>query len=309
MHNVTKKIIVVGLILCSLMAILVAVVTWRKGEIRHFRAFSTEVSQDRIKRNPQRAQSINRTGLDHHLISGSGYLNIQFIERYQANNQKPVVVVCLLAKKEPYIKNWHVFFYGLRSTQDGQIVQRESRDPWQHFQWAVRRLIDGVPQNDPQAWKAMAVAEQDALASKGIECKHFLYDETRLDATQRNYWITDWRWVDDYIALVESLPKDAAIHFHCEHGRGRTTVCMVMYDIFKNAKQVSLQDIVDRQWAIGGEDMFDTAARRGGTWTPEMLQKRKELITQFYAYVVDEKQGYGHTSFAQWQKNHPYKAK
>lgn len=53
--------------------------------------------------------------------------------------------------------------------------------------------------------------------------------------------------VDYFIDFVNKLPNNAWLHFHCKAGIGRTTTFMIMYDIMKNYKDVSLNDIIKRQ--------------------------------------------------------------
>lgn len=53
--------------------------------------------------------------------------------------------------------------------------------------------------------------------------------------------------VDYFINFVNNQPKDTWLHFHCKEGIGRTTTFMIMYDIMKNYKDVSLNDIIKRQ--------------------------------------------------------------
>ncbi|MDI9217757.1 GxGYxYP domain-containing protein [Clostridium tertium] len=53
--------------------------------------------------------------------------------------------------------------------------------------------------------------------------------------------------VDYFIDFVSKLPNDTWLHFHCKAGIGRTTTFMIMYDIMKNYKDVSLNDIIKRQ--------------------------------------------------------------
>lgn len=57
--------------------------------------------------------------------------------------------------------------------------------------------------------------------------------------------------VDHFIELVKSQPENSWLHFHCKAGVGRTTTFMVMYDIVKNHKEVSLDEIIQRQLALG----------------------------------------------------------
>jgi protein-tyrosine phosphatase len=53
--------------------------------------------------------------------------------------------------------------------------------------------------------------------------------------------------IDYFIKFVNNQPKDTWLHFHCKAGIGRTTTFMIMYDIMKNYKDVSLNDIIKRQ--------------------------------------------------------------
>ena len=52
--------------------------------------------------------------------------------------------------------------------------------------------------------------------------------------------------VDYFINFVNNQPKNTWLHFHCKEGIGRTTTFMIMYDIMKNYKDVSLNDIIKR---------------------------------------------------------------
>lgn len=58
--------------------------------------------------------------------------------------------------------------------------------------------------------------------------------------------------VNYFINFVKNQPKDSWLHFHCKEGVGRTTTFMIMYDIMKNYKDVSLNDIIKRQLSLSG---------------------------------------------------------
>lgn len=57
--------------------------------------------------------------------------------------------------------------------------------------------------------------------------------------------------VDYFIEFINAQPKDSWLHFHCKHGVGRTGTFMIMYDMMKNNKEVSADDIIRRQLALG----------------------------------------------------------
>jgi predicted protein tyrosine phosphatase len=101
--------------------------------------------------------------------------------------------------------------------------------------------------------------------------------------------------VDRFVTFVRGLPEKAWLHFHCHGGDGRTTTFMALYDMIRNARNVSLDDIVARQSVIGEYQLF------GGKTEVEKL--RTAFITAFYSYVKDG--GYAAMSWTEWLKTHP----
>jgi len=60
--------------------------------------------------------------------------------------------------------------------------------------------------------------------------------------------------VDYFIELVKSQPSNTWLHFHCKQGIGRTTTFMIMYDMIKNSKNVTADDIIKRQLLLANFD-------------------------------------------------------
>jgi len=90
--------------------------------------------------------------------------------------------------------------------------------------------------------------------------------------------------VDRFILAVRALPKNGWAHFHCEAGRGRTTTFMVLYDILRNAKQVSLDDIARRQQLLGYD--FDVLRPNNPEdWRAPYTEDRIAFVRAFYEYA------------------------
>ncbi len=89
--------------------------------------------------------------------------------------------------------------------------------------------------------------------------------------------------VDRFIDFVKTLPKDSWIYFHCAAGRGRTTSFMVMYDILKNANSVSFDDIIKRQYLLGGADLSKFGS--DSSWKYAYAVQRYQFLKDFYTYV------------------------
>jgi len=97
--------------------------------------------------------------------------------------------------------------------------------------------------------------------------------------------------VDGVVQFYDSLPKDSWVYFHCHHGKGRTSMMIVMWDIMANAPQVALEDIIKRQYLLGSVDLFDTSAWTKSTYSTKKLEERKEFIQKFYAFITQRKAG------------------
>jgi hypothetical protein len=105
--------------------------------------------------------------------------------------------------------------------------------------------------------------------------------------------------VDRFVKLVRAVGKDKGtwLHVHCEAGDGRTTTFLAMYDMMHNARAVSFEDIVHRQWLLGGIDLLATNAR--APWKREYARKRAEFIKKFYRYCRENKDGFK-TMWSAW---------
>lgn len=108
--------------------------------------------------------------------------------------------------------------------------------------------------------------------------------------------------VDRFVRFVKQLPPDTWLHFHCRAGHGRTTTFLVMYDIIRNGKNVSLADIAQRQHLLGGADLLtDRPAKEG--WAKDSYLERAGFIAEFYRYVTASPDDLP-VSWSEWLKTH-----
>ena len=96
--------------------------------------------------------------------------------------------------------------------------------------------------------------------------------------------------VDQFVELISTqfLNKEKAdywIHMHCSAGRGRTTTFLAMYDMMRNAVNVSFDDILARQAMIGGKDLTEPFAI--GDWRYEHHFERLQFLINFYNYCLE----------------------
>ena len=110
--------------------------------------------------------------------------------------------------------------------------------------------------------------------------------------------------VDQFIAFEQGLTAGTWLHFHCRAGDGRTTVFMAMHDIFNNALDSQLQDILTRQGptangGIGGIDLA-TEPKDQADFDYPFSQDRVQFMQLFYSYVVQQKANGFQTTWSDW---------
>ncbi|TMM11177.1 MAG: protein tyrosine phosphatase, partial [Actinobacteria bacterium] len=100
--------------------------------------------------------------------------------------------------------------------------------------------------------------------------------------------------VDRFVAFVRDLPPNTWLHFHCRAGVGRTTTFMAMYDMLRDAKTLSMNDILRRQVAVGGKDLLG-----GDVSGNDNKTERVQFLRQFYDYAQTNLDGF-QTPFTAW---------
>jgi len=157
-----------------------------------------------------------------------------------------------------------------------------------HWKYKVRRfLLTGTLDVCPNR----VVPESEAAIENG-------FSYLNLNAGSR--FIPTHEKIDKMVSLLENLPEDIWVHFHCHHGKGRTSMMLVMLDIMKNAPTVSLNDIVKRQHLLGSENLLDTTVWARGTYTQKQLNDRRDFITQFYEFICQRQAG-GCQRWSEWK--------
>lgn len=100
--------------------------------------------------------------------------------------------------------------------------------------------------------------------------------------------------VDYFIESVKAQTQNSWLHFHCKAGVGRTTVFMIMYDMIKNCKDVSLNDIIKRQLALADFDDEKIKSFHG--------KKRMDFLNKFYDYCKTNGDSFK-INWSKWKKN------
>jgi hypothetical protein len=224
----------------------------------------------------------SRFGLDNLHVSGSSRITQSSLKNTFSAITHPVYIFDLQIEPHYFIQGLPEHWYGYQRSEEIKQSLKGLK-----IKYVLRRLLKT---------KKLTHTKMDIQTEKDVvENSNFHY----IGITQTRHRIPLKENVDHIIKILQTLPPNAWVHFHCSAGQGRTTIAMVMYDILKNGKKVPLADIVQRAFLQGSEDLFDTTVWKNGTYTKEMLENRKSFIVNFYRYVTDPK-GLGIQSWKEW---------
>ena len=94
--------------------------------------------------------------------------------------------------------------------------------------------------------------------------------------------------VDEFVAFDNALPKGTWLHFHCRGGDGRTTTYLAMHDILHNLNVggVTLEDILTRQYWLGGVDLTAGGNGDAKSYKYPFAVERTAFIQNFATYVL-----------------------
>jgi Inositol hexakisphosphate len=96
--------------------------------------------------------------------------------------------------------------------------------------------------------------------------------------------------VDRFVDFETTLAPGIWLHFHCRGGDGRTTTFLAMHDIIHNAPAVTVDNILIRQYWLGGVDLYAPPPTPTNYQYPFAVE-REEFIRHFYEYVCAAKPG------------------
>jgi hypothetical protein len=228
--------------------------------------------QDRIPPS----ESVDLTGLDKLSASGGPIMDFPTLKKKLGFVTKPIIIVDGMKEHHGYLKGIPITFFG---------YHRKKLD----LRYFVRRLFfTGTIQAQPE----LIIQEREVAPEYG-----FGYVNLKMDSKL----VTPDAAVDAFVAYFDKMPENVWFHFHCRHGKGRTSIALVMFDIMHNAPQVSLEDIVRRQYLLGSVNLSDIAAwRKNSTYPSKALERRKKFIHDFYAFICQRKEG-GIQMWSEWK--------
>lgn len=259
---------------------------------------------------------INRYGVDTLFMSGSGApsLGSMIWLRKRVPSNQPMYLIDLRQETHLYLNNLPIcLFYKRDEINWGRSPKEidESEQAWvQYFTQAgtiqINKLgkpVDGIKvPTDPMLISVKEMGNEQTTVQKANTRLPSKLIYFRIEVP--DYHPPTPAQVDQFLKIVKNLPDQSWLHFHCAAGNGRTTTFMVMRDILSNSLHVSLNDIIARQAALGGINLFgESPSLTAQPWKREYHQARTSFIKLFYSYVHSG--AHFKQSFASWLSTQP----
>lgn len=288
-----KKAILIGSSVT--LALVVAFTFWINWEYlflsKNYRAHNSFTHHKKIlSEHFQHCVTLDRTPSLQYPFSGGGRINISQVTRMNNSHDGPLYVVNLREDDGFYFDEQPITYYGMH-IRDGNFRYHLSTKGRKKWLYGFRKWFHKAPEKIEDLDPSSLETESEILGRLGI---HYV----KFDLARQRF-ASKWDFIDNAIALFESLPSNTWIHFHCAGGRGRTTTLMIIYDIFRNAKTASLDDILSHHHCLGGERIQYTHVRPNGSWSKQNLEGRLRLLENFHKYMTSPN-GYPHNTWLKW---------
>lgn len=268
---------------------------------KHFRTTDNPLPTNNV--------GVSIIGLKNLHIAGSAEFSELQLQQALSQLQKPIIIVDLRQESHGFINGNAVSWYGINNwaninKTDQQVAMDEAnrlndlknQPTVTALKISKKDKVNGVIRGG----KPVQLSTTDVASEASIARKYQL--------GYQRFYVTDRHaptdaTVDQFIQFVKQVPVGTTLYFHCRAGQGRTTTFMTMVDMMRNAKQVSLNDIVKRQELLGGINLLKGAPK---TETNHSLSaQRSRFIEKFYQYCRTNNDNY-QTTWQQWLQNHPY---
>jgi len=253
----------------------------------------------RMCSNIEKLTNVNTKGLSDLKCSGSAQLSVEgFAELKKHIKSEQIADIDLRQESHGFINNkYPISWYGKHNWDNiGKSLLEINTDE------LIK--LNALPGASPVSF----VCKKSSFSTKfnvqlvhtegNIAAKnHYIY--IRLPVA--NYCMPDNKTVNEFVKLVAGLPKNVWYHFHCRAGMGRTTTFMSMFDMMYNAGTIPLDEILKRQYLLGGTNLTKIDARNSKKIN---LCKKERLIflKEFYQYCLENKRNKFKTSWTDWEK-------
>ena len=234
--------------------------------------------------------SPSREGMENFHASGSGQPTLSELKNIYdelkkiAPNHEKICIVDLRQEShgfaDEYPVSWYVKKNRANVDKTFSEIENDEKSRLENLRGKVTKFVP-FGKYDTKHFQALTFApkniltEKQAAESVGLNYARFYALDRKFPAPEV---------VDEYLKFLSQIDSETWLHFHCHAGHGRTTTFLVMYDILQHPN-LALEDIVRRQYLLGGTNLFD-----GGD--------REKFIKLFYEYAHEN----SNLTWSKWLK-------
>ncbi|GAA0077851.1 hypothetical protein UT300005_22290 [Clostridium sp. CTA-5] len=245
----------------------------------HFRTTS-DISK--LKNN----SSLNLSGLDKLNASGSQQFsknNISLIKN-AINTSYPLTIIDLRQESHGFVNGVPVSFKNENNNANIGLTNRQVVITEKKDLSSIKLNVPLTFHNHPE----ITITPTEVKSEKEITKDNSL-NYIRIPVTDGG--LPDDSMVDYFIDVVKECSKDMWFHFHCKEGVGRTTTFMIMYDMMKNYKEATADEIIQRQFLLANFSDKDIESFSS--------PKRISFLHKFYEYCKQTDGNYN-TKWSTW---------
>ncbi len=249
--------------------------------------------------------TVNSLGLDQLHVAGSHqFSKDSFVTALTRIPSKSVVVVDLRRESHGFLNDNAVSWYGPQDAANlnktiPQIMASEQRLLTRLSKSSYRWVYNIVSKTDDGYVDKVT---HDIVQIQGVQSEQQFVEKNHLG--YQRFYVEDFHAPTDaevnrFVRFAKSLPANTWLYFHCRGGEGRTTTFMTMMDMMKNAKQVSYDDIMARQVALGGTDLRDLPG--AASFKYPFAVQRVAFLRSFYDYAKNNNDNFA-TPYTAWKQ-------
>ena len=158
------------------------------------------------------SQELDLSGLNEIRASGGTLVRFSDLKRKLKHIDGPIIIVDGMSEYHGYIKGIPTSF-----------LSYHKRPKFRHH--LRRLLLTGSMEKRPE----LVISEEEEAKKHNFE-----YKKVNIGST----FVSSDEDIDKIVAFYDSVSENAWLHFHCSHGKGRTSIMLVMLDTMKNAPHV-----------------------------------------------------------------------
>ena len=214
----------------------------------------------------------------------------------QCANEKRVIIVDLRQESHGLVNGIPISWYGSHNWANaGMTLEAIEKDEQERFGAMVGSTI-----------KAYGREGDSAINETEIRVERFMTEKELVESEGFEYYrlpVQDHTWptpdvLDTFIAFVKELDcQNAWLHFHCQAGKGRTGILMMVYDMMMNP-QVPLEDVVVRQTMLGGS--YPLYTEDSDNYKVPHYAMKASMTPLFYEYVQQQHDLNYEVPWSQW---------